>query len=241
MTSIIITRVILTDHILPGYNFSLLSMAVNSMTITSQPTWIAFAGNKRIASGPARDVTTKVKTFVDTDNRQSILIFDATSSQPIELDLRGSLTTVLKRLAITYPHTSAADSEEEAEIAEAPRTAGRPKLGVTAREVTLLPRHWDWLAAQTGGASVALRKLVEHALRASKEDDRIRQAREAAYKFMTAIAGNQPAFEDTTRALFAGDIDTFQTSLAKWPADIRKHALALAAASSAQSSEINHA
>src|ERR1700739_3037247 len=42
---------------------------------------------------------------------------------------------------------------------------GRPKLGVVAREVTLLPRHWDWLATQPGGGSVALRKLVGEARR----------------------------------------------------------------------------
>ncbi len=75
-----------------------------------------------------------------------------------------------------------------------PRGRGRPKLGVVAREVTLLPRHWDWLNAQPGGASVALRKLVEQARRANGDADRARAAREAAYHFMSAMAGDLPAF-----------------------------------------------
>ena len=83
--------------------------------------------------------------------------------------------------------------------------AGRPKLGVVAREVTLLPRHWDWLDAQPGGASVALRKLVEEARRATGDADRARAARDAAYHFMSAMAGNLPTFEEASRALFAGD------------------------------------
>jgi hypothetical protein len=107
------------------------------------------------------------------------------------------------------------------------RAPGRPKLGVTAREVTLMPRHWDWLGAQPGGASVALRKLVERALRANGDEDRIRQVREAAYRFMTAMAGDAPGYEEALRALFAGDHSRLRRIVAKWPADVREHALAL--------------
>ena len=86
-----------------------------------------------------------------------------------------------------------------------PRGRGRPKLGVVAREVTLLPRHWDWLNSQSGGASVALRKLVEAARLAGDDKDRTRHAQEAAYRFMTALAGNLPGYEEATRALYAAD------------------------------------
>ncbi|MFY0534142.1 DUF2239 family protein [Nannocystis pusilla] len=29
---------------------------------------------------------------------------------------------------------------------------GRPKLGVVSREVSLLPRHWEWLERQPSGS-----------------------------------------------------------------------------------------
>src|SRR5216683_1331922 len=108
------------------------------------------------------------------------------------------------------------------------RGRGRPKLGVVAREVTLLPRHWEWLGAQPGGASVALRKLVEEARRASGDRDRGRAARDAAYHFMSVMAGNLPGFEEASRALFADDRRRFAELIAGWPGDIRDHVVRLA-------------
>jgi hypothetical protein len=108
------------------------------------------------------------------------------------------------------------------------RGRGRPKLGVTAREVTLLPRHWDWLATQPGGASVALRRLVETARRSDAA--RARAAQEAAYRFINAVAGNQPGHEEALRALFGNDLDGFAQRIAAWPADVRGYALKLAGA-----------
>ena len=110
----------------------------------------------------------------------------------------------------------------------APRGPGRPKLGVVAREVTLLPRHWEWLAQQSGGASVALRKLVDEARRTGEDRDRVRQAQEAAYRFMSAMAGNKANYEDAIRALFAGEAARFEDLIAEWPADVRRHAAKLA-------------
>jgi hypothetical protein len=111
---------------------------------------------------------------------------------------------------------------------ETPRGPGRPKLGVVAREVTLLPRHWDWLNSQPGGASVTLRKLVEQARRASEGRDRVRQSQDAANRFMSAIAGDLPGFEEATRALFAANTGRFDECVASWPADVRDHARKLA-------------
>lgn len=108
------------------------------------------------------------------------------------------------------------------------RGPGRPKLGVIAREVTLLPRHWDWLNSQPGGASVALRKLVEEARRTRGDKDRTRAAQEAAYRFMSAIAGDLPGFEEASRALFAYDRRRFGELVAGWPEDVRDHAIKLA-------------
>jgi hypothetical protein len=131
----------------------------------------------------------------------------------MEFDLRGDLAAVLARLPV-----------EPVEK----RGPGRPKLGVTAREVTLLPRHWDWLASQPGGASVALRKLVENALREAEGPDRVRRSREAAYRFMTAVAGDQPGYEEATRMLFAGDWVVFDAAIKAWPSDVRDYARRLA-------------
>ena len=109
------------------------------------------------------------------------------------------------------------------------RGPGRPKLGVVAREITLLARHWDYLTRQPGGASVTLRKLVDEARKVNATRDRVREAQEAAYRFMTALAGDEPGFEEALRALFASNEARFSEVTASWPADIRDHAKQLAA------------
>jgi hypothetical protein len=119
------------------------------------------------------------------------------------------------------PIAAVADDNEPS----APRGPGRPKLGVVAREVTLLPRHWEWLNAQRGGASVALRKVVDEARRASGDRDRERAARDAAYRFMSAMAGDRRGFEEASRALFAGDRPRFEQHTVAWPEDIRTYAI----------------
>jgi hypothetical protein len=183
----------------------------------------AFAGTQRLAAGPVRDVARAVKTHLDAHPESQVLVFDHTTAQPVEFDLRGTVEDVLARLDQAAP-SAAAPAESESR----PRGPGRPKLGVIAREVTLLPRHWDWLAAQPGGASVTLRKLVEDARRAAEGADRRRVAQEAAYRFMSAMAGNAAGFEDATRALFATDAVAFASLTQSWPADVRDFARELA-------------
>jgi len=189
--------------------------------------WISFAERKRIARGSPREVVVQVKAFVDDHPEASVMILDATSCRPVELDLRGSVASVLRRLPPPADDAPVISSEDSAE--PAPRGPGRPKLGVVAREVTLLPRHWDWLSTQSGGASVALRKLVEQARRANKESDRLREAKEAAYRFMHVLAGDEKGFEEASRALFADDLARLKSEVAKWPRDVRVHAIELAA------------
>jgi hypothetical protein len=157
-----------------------------------------------------------------------VLIFDDVTGEQIELDFRGTADDVRKRLAQTTSAGALTDASAVPDK-EAPRGPGRPKLGVVAREVTLLPRHWDWLNSQPGGASVALRKLVEEARRVNQGKDRLRRAQEAAYRFLSALAGNLPGFEEATRALFAGNPERFDQMVEGWPADIRDHARKLAA------------
>lgn len=175
----------------------------------------AFLGFQRVASGELTHVAVKTKEIMGRRQQAPILIFDDATSEQVEIDFRGTVDDVRARLAPREP---------------TPRGPGRPKLGVVAREVTLLPRHWEWLSAQPGGASVALRKLVEDARRANEGKDRVRRSQEAAYRFMSALAGNLPGFEEATRALFAGNSRRFDEQVAPWPADVREHALKLASA-----------
>ena len=182
----------------------------------------AFAGKRKVAAGSLHAVAQTLKELVSREPEAQILIFNDDNGQQVDLNLHGSLAEVLQRL----PRPR--DPAEEVVAPTAPRTAGRPRLGVVAREITLLPRHWEWLATQPGGASVALRKLVEQAQRGNKAHDEQRQAREAAYKFMRALAGDEAGFEEASRALFAGRQAAFLACVEEWPADVRTHVLQLA-------------
>lgn len=190
----------------------------------------AFAGDRLLASGKLGSVALAVKKWAGQGAQEPILVFDDHTSALIELDLRGTAADVTRRLEQIPAQTASADSSACPALTDAHRGPGRPRLGVVAREVTLLPRHWDWLACQPGGASVALRKLVEEARRSHGSKDRTRQAQEVAYRFMVAIAGHQVGFEEATRALFAGDARRFAEQLQAWPADVRQHAQKLAQA-----------
>lgn len=183
------------------------------MSVRADLPMFAFEGDRLIARGPAAEVVAAVKAAADSGG-EALLAFDAATGRVVDLDLRGDVETVLARL-------TPAPVEEK-------RGPGRPKLGVTAREVTLLPRHWDWLASQPGGASVALRKLVETALRDAEGPDRARKARDAAYAFMTIMAGDRPGYEDAVRALFAGDEAGLEAAVEGWPEGVRASALGLA-------------
>lgn len=188
---------------------------------TQSPTQCtAFAGSRRLTSGDLDQVALASKAAIDGGQPDQVLIFDDLTAEVIEVDFRGTPGEVQQRLA--------ARADAPVVEADSQRRPGRPKLGVVAREVTLLPRHWEWLNSQPGGASVALRKLVEEARRTHRDKDRIRQAQEAAYRFMSAMAGNEPGYEEALRALFAGTRARFEESMALWPADIRDHARKLA-------------
>lgn len=204
--------------------------------------YTSFNGHRRIATGPLKAVALTVKHAAESGALGPVLIFDDTTGHSIDIDTRGSDQEMLARL-VTHPANTddRAESEQPRDPlrtahdsmgADAPvnqpRGRGRPKLGVVAREVTLLPRHWEWLTAQPGSASVALRKLVDEAKRTHGEKDRRGRAQECAYHFMSAMAGDMPCFEEATRVLFANDQSRFCELVAGWPEDVRNHAIALA-------------
>lgn len=197
------------------------------MAIQAEPSALhctAFLKGRQIAAGSLKEVALAMRHALNRDRHAALLVFDDATGRQIDLDLRGSEADVIRRLA-DHPFVIRA----EPAMAKRPGP-GRPKLGVVAREVTLLPRHWEWLNAQPGGASVALRKLVEEARQAKGARDRVRHAAEAAYRFMSAAAGNETGYEEALRALFAKDHVRFTSLIAKWPHDIRTYAEKLAAA-----------
>ena len=188
----------------------------------------AFEGFRCIASGELAYVALMAKEAIDRAGPTPVLVFDDASGRLVEVDFRGTADDVQHRLAEKASPGEPATDPASGEKAAA-RGPGRPKLGVVAREVTLLPRHWDWLSSQPGGASVALRKLVEQARRANEGKDRVRLSQEAANRFMSSMAGDLPGFEEATRALFAGNRHRFDELTELWPDDVRDYSRKLAA------------
>ncbi|WP_374544644.1 DUF2239 family protein [Rhodoblastus sp.] len=172
-----------------------------------------FAGTTRVAQAATPYAGAIARQLLSDDPAARLLVFEDGTGRQVDLDLRDEA-----QAQPTAEDPSAGDA----------RGRGRPKLGVVAREVTLLPRHWDWLNGQPGGASVALRKLVEQARRDQSESDRRREAREAAYRFVSAMAGDFPGFEEASRALFAGDRGSFIERTVAWPQDVAAYARWLA-------------
>lgn len=192
----------------------------------TEPTTIsctAFVGRKSIAKGTLQHVVAIIKDTLNDKEFAQLLIFDDFTGKPIDIDFRGKTAEVLQRLSSQAGH---APDVEESE--QPTRRVGRPKLGVVSGEVTLLPRHWDWLKSQPGGASVTLRKLVDEARRSGKNESKVCAAQEASYRFMTAMAGDSPQYEEALRALYAGNQDRFYQLIDDWTPDIRDHIKTLA-------------
>jgi hypothetical protein len=189
----------------------------------------AFQGTSRIASGPLIDVALAVKAAMEISPTSSFLTFDDATGAVVDLDLRGATAQIVARLAERAKAADRSAPRADASEAGSPRGRGRPRLGVVPREVTLLPRHWEWLALQPGGASQALRRLVDEARRGDGGRTRARAAQSAAYTFLSAMAGDLPGFEEALRALFAGDRDRVAELTRTWPPDIGPYAQALLA------------
>lgn len=175
----------------------------------SEPlTYTAFAGVERIVRGSLVEMLRATKKRLDADPELSVLVFEDATGKQVEFDLRGTLEQVLARARPEGPERAG---------------PGRPKLGVVSREVSLLPRHWEWLERHPQGISAALRRLVDDARKRAPDEDRAREARAAASRFMWVMAGDLPKFEEASRALFAGNKPSFTTLTRFWPAHVREH------------------
>ena len=204
-------------------------------TTRSAPTFVAFASGRLIAAGSLDVVAHAAKVAIDAGAPRVVQVFDAVTSEPCDLDLSGGLADVDRRYCVHAPGTSVATappgacaSGESTGHAAARPGPGRPKLGVVAREVTLLPRHWAWLNEQSGGASAALRRLVEEARRSNAPREQLRRAQDRTYRFLMATLGDAPGFEEAMRALYACDEHEFLARSRAWPRDLRTHARGLA-------------
>lgn len=188
----------------------------------------AFEGNRLLAAGPLIEVVLAVKTASESGTTSPLLVFDDATGRVMDFDLRGTKADIIARLSRPSANTRPSPPSPTDGSTTEPRGRGRPKLGVIGREVTLLPRHWEWLAAQPGGASVVLRRLVDDARRGGGAQQTRRAAQEIAYRFMSAMAGNLPGFEEAARALFANDPTRFEHQVSGWPGDVRRYAMRLA-------------
>lgn len=177
-------------------------------------TFLVFGGERLIGQGGLEVAVRAAWDHVASGSGERLAVYDDWSGRPVDLDLRGSVDEAVAR----------ALGEGEPAPSERRAGPGRPRLGVVSREVSLLPRHWEWLGDQPGGASAALRKLVEEARKAGAGDG-VRRAREAAYRLLVELGGDRPGFEEASRALFAGDEERLATITERWPPDVRTQVL----------------
>ncbi len=182
------------------------------MTVSAN--YIAFSGTRLLAKGKLSELAPQLKRVVDQESDEAVLLFDCDTGRQFDLDLSGTVEQVAAR----YRAKTGQDSGVKQATGN---RRGRPRLGVVGREVTLLPRHWEWLDNQRSGASAQLRLLVDQARKASTGEDEIRLAQDSANRFMFALAGNENGFEEAVRALYARDKTGFERETAKWPKDIR--------------------
>jgi hypothetical protein len=178
------------------------------------PWYAAFAGSSEIAVGALETVVRTARSW-PFDARRRVRIVDLETGEEVPIDPIGARGNAVAPLS--------------ADATKPGRGPGRPKLGVVSKEVTLLPRHWAWLAAQRGSVSATLRRLIDEARHLHEERDAVRRAQDSAYRFISMMAGHEPTFEEAVRALFRGDAARFHAETAPWPPDVRDRARDFAA------------
>jgi amidase len=177
------------------------------MNSPTEDLYTAFSGATHVATGTLAQVLPRVQELLEREKSAQVLIFDDESGKQVDFDLRGTVEEVLARLSPPAPK----------------KGPGRPSLGVVCREVSLLPRHWEWLESQPARSSGTLRRLVDAAIKNESAESRSRRRVEAAGRLMWSLAGNLEGFEEASRALYARRWPDFSTRIAAWPEDLRRH------------------
>ncbi len=185
---------------------------------TTPETFTAFKGHTQVASGPIRGVAAALRDRIAAGESALILIFDDQTGRQRDIDLSATARDVAGRFGESPDDPSLASGSPSGS-----KRRGRPKLGVIGREVTLLPRHWEWLQDQRGGPSATIRRLVDAARATHREHDRVRAAQDAINRFISAVAGDLAGFEEANRALYRGDPARFEQQTASWPGDVRRY------------------
>jgi uncharacterized protein len=191
---------------------------MSEVNMDSLSTYTAFDSQQLLFQGTLSEVVLKIKKRLGRADHSSVLIFSDETGKTMDFNFQGSEKDVQKRLEVFVSDGIPKESSGP----------GRPKLGVISREISLLPRHWEWLASQPGGASTILRTLVEEAAKKSTGSISVKQLQERVYRFLSVMAGDLPAYEEALRALYKRDKSKFTALIKEWPRDIRSHSLELA-------------
>lgn len=175
---------------------------------------LVFLGATRITQGARGDVIRTLLSQTQGEDVPPYLVFRVKDGQRVDINLASAAEAANpQRTRAPVPAAGAPVGSQKAR--------GRPRLGVVGREVTLFPRHWEWLDRQRGGASAALRRIIDADRKLHADEDQVRQAQDATHRFMYAMAGNLAGFEEAMRALYAGDKVSFAHQIRSWPDDIR--------------------
>lgn len=166
--------------------------------------YVAIHDRALIARGDLETIVRQTKAIGDDIEP---VVFELETCKRVDLHWHGDVQTVLDNL----PGAGV----------QAANKRGRPRLGVTPREVTLLPRHWDWLATQRGGASVTLRRLVDNAMKNASSEERISMQQNQLHGLMSVLA-DEPGFEEAARALYRNSRRGFEAAISAWPEDIKQ-------------------
>ena len=142
-----------------------------------------------------------------------VLFFDSNSGRQVDIDVAVEESRGQSKEVNCVDAVAKSKSTHK-------KTRGRPRLGIEGREVKLLPRHWQRLDQQRSGAFAALRRLIDENRTERAAEDAIRETQDSANRFMMAIAGDLPGFEEAVRALYARDGAKFREETQRWPTDV---------------------
>lgn len=173
--------------------------------MNTKNTYTAFVGNTRLITDSLLNVALAIKN--QQHDSAPILIFEDQTGKQIDVNITGSESDIQQRYA---------------EL-ETVKKVGRPKLGVISREITLQQKHWDWLDLQNSSASAVIRKLIDQELNNAQSESNIMMTKQTTDRFMSAMLGNMPNYEEATRALYQGNKEGFLELIQDYPNDLKEY------------------